>query len=264
MFYRKFSPIKPLQEYVQYFWILEDFTNHPINKCFKIIPDGVPALIFQEEPNMFFDKKGQALPQLYLYGPSTKYTEHTVSGYFRVIGVYLQPTALKTIFSLDAFELSHQNVPLEDIVSESILEQLVNTISVEERIELISRFFLKQIQKVKNKDERAEFASILLQNGKTLKETQLEINLSERSLERLIKQSIGMSPKMFSRIMRFQSSLNSLRQTNFENFTELTYQSDYFDQSHYIREFREFTGSNPKNYILNADEKLANFPQWII
>lgn len=263
MFYKKIIPIEPLRKYIQYFWVLEDFTNNPINKCFKIIPDGLPALIFQEEPNMFFDKKGQALPQLYIYGQSTKCTEHTVTGYFRVIGVYLQPTALKTIFGLDAFELSHQNVSLEYIVSESILEQLVNTISIELKIELISHFFIKQILKTKNKDKKTEFASTLLQNGKTLKETQVEMNLSERSLERLIKQSVGMPPKMFSRIMRFQSGLSYLRHTNFGNFTELTYLNDYFDQSHYIREFREFTGTNPKSFRLNTHEQLANFPQWL-
>ena len=107
-------------------------------------------------------------------------------------------------------------------------------------------------------------ASTLLQNGKTLKEIQLEMNLSERTLERIIKQSVGLSPKIFSRIMRFQDGLNCLRQTNFENFTELAYQYDYFDQSHYNREFKEFTGTNPRNFILNSKEYLANFPQWLI
>lgn len=236
MFYKKIIPIKALQDYIQYFWILEDFKNNSSDKCFKIIPDGLPALIFQQEPNLFFDKKGHALPQLYLYGQYSKYTEHTVSGYFSVIGVYLQPTALKTIFGLDAFELNHQNISLEDIVRDAILEQLVNAISLEEKISLISSFFLKQIERVKNNHKKLVHASTLLQNGKTLKEIQLEMNLSERTLERIIKQSVGLSPKIFSRIMRFQDGLNCLRQTNFENFTELAYQYDYFDQSHTITE----------------------------
>lgn len=264
MFYKKIIPIKALQDYIQYFWILEDFKNNSSDKCFKIIPDGLPALIFQQEPNLFFDSKGQALPQLYLYGQYSKYTVHTVSGYFSVIGVYLQPTALKTIFGLDAFELNHQNISLEDIVRDAILEQLVNAISLEEKISLISSFFLKQIERVKNNHKKLVHASTLLQNGKALKEVQLEMNLSERTLERIIKQSVGLSPKIFSRIMRFQEGLNSLRKINFENFTELAYQYDYFDQSHYNREFKEFTGTNPRNFILNSKEYLANFPQWLI
>jgi AraC-like DNA-binding protein len=262
MYYQEFLPIKALQRYIQYFWVLEDRADNSSNKSFRIIPDGVPALIFQEEPYLFYDKKGSALPQLYIYGQSTKYAEHSVSGYFRVIGVYLEPTALKTIFNIDAFEFSHQNIPLADIISAPILEQLINTTSISEKIGIISTFFLKQIHKIKTNGEKAEFASILLQKGKSLKEVQVELSLSERSLERLIKQYVGISPKMFSRVMRFQSGLNSLRASDFKNFTALTYENDYFDQSHFIREFKEFTGTNPKSFLLNANEKLVNFPRW--
>ncbi len=169
----------------------------------------------------------------------------------------MQPTALKTIFGLDAFELNHQNISLEDIVRDAILEQLVNAISLEEKISLISSFFLKQIERVKNNHKKLVHASTLLQNGKTLKEIQLEMNLSERTLERIIKQSVGLSPKIFSRIMRFQDGLNCLRQTNFENFTELAYQYDYFDQSHYNREFKEFTGTSPSQYMLELKLNVA-------
>ncbi|WHT75212.1 helix-turn-helix domain-containing protein [Myroides odoratimimus] len=84
--------------------------------------------------------------------------------------------------------------------------------------------------------------------------------MSEKTLERLVKQYIGMSPKLFSRIMRFQSSLDLLRESKFKNLTTLSYQSDYYDQSHYIREFKEFTGVSPKEFIKSSDEQLINFP----
>ncbi|GAB3422540.1 DUF6597 domain-containing transcriptional factor [Niabella aquatica] len=262
MYYQQIIPIKPLQDYIRYFWVLEDFTDDNTQKRFKIIPDGLPALIFQNEPNLFFDKAGKAMPQLFLYGQSTKYTEHKVTGAFKIMGVYLQPTALKTLFNIEAFELNNQNVSLEHILDEPILEKLVNAISVNEKIDIITHFFLNLIQQIRYNNRKAEFASALLQNGKTLKEIQVEMNVSERSLERMIKQYVGISPKMFSRIIRFQSGLNTLRQTDFKNFTELAYMAGYFDQSHYIKEFKEFTGTNPTNFVLNTREYLANFPLW--
>lgn len=261
MYYQEFFPIKALQEYVSSFWILEDFEDNSSLKFFKIIPDGVPALIFQDYANYFISKKGQTSHQLYLYGQHSKYTEYSIRGKFRTIGAYLHPTALKTIFNIDAFELSNQNIPLEDVVPENILEQLINTNSLNRKIEIISTFFLHQIQKVKNNRSNALFASELIQNGKTLKEVQFEMKLSERSLERLIKQYVGLSPKMFSRIMRFQSGLNNLRKEDFESLTKLAYENEYFDQSHYVREFKEFTGTSPKSYLLNTNEILRNFPQ---
>lgn len=262
MFYQEVIPIKPLQDYIRYFWILEDFTDNTTNKKFKIIPDGLPALVFQNEPNLFFGKDGNAMPQLFLYGQSTKYTEHRVTGSFQIMGVYLQPTALKTLFNIDAFELNNQNVSLEFLIDEPILAQLVDATSVNEKIDILTLFFLHLVQKSRYGDGKAEFASTLLQKAKSLKEIQVEMNISERSLERMIKQYVGVSPKLFSRIIRFQSGLKTLRQTDFKNFTELAYLAEYFDQSHYIKEFKEFTGTNPTNFVLHTSEHLTNFPLW--
>ncbi|RAV29311.1 AraC family transcriptional regulator [Sinomicrobium soli] len=262
MYYQKLIPIKQLQDYIRYFWILGSSMDDNIHKKFKIIPDGLPALIFQNEPNLFFAKEGKAMPQLFLYGQSTKCTEHRVTGAFKIIGVYFQPTALKTLFNVEAFELNNQNVSLEHIIDDPILEKLINATSVNEKIDILTYFFLNLIQKIRYNDSKVEFASTLLQRGKTLKEIQIEMNISERSLERMTKQYVGISPKMFSRIIRFQSGLNILRKTDFKDFTELAYMADYFDQSHYIKEFKEFTGTNPKNFVLNTNEHLANFPLW--
>lgn len=262
MRFQKILPNPLLQEYVQYFWILEDFMENKEVKDFKILPDGIPALIFQDTPNHFINSTNLKVPKLYVYGQFTQYTDQRVEGGFRIIGAYLTPASLKTLFHIDAFELSNQNIPLEDLVSNSILEALVNVISIEEKLQIISAFLLQRIQEVKYTNQKAQFASILLQRGKTLKEVQQEMNMTERSLERLTKQHIGMSPKMFSRIMRFQYSLDLLRNIEIKNFTDLAYRQEYFDQSHFIREFKEFTGYSPKHFLLRSEERLTNFPEW--
>ncbi|KUJ56138.1 MULTISPECIES: helix-turn-helix transcriptional regulator [Bacteroidota] len=260
MYYQKIIPIRPLQDYIRYFWVLEDIGD----KTFKIIPDGLPGLIFQEEANLFLNNEQQILPQMFLYGQTTCHGEQKATASFRSIGVYLQPTALKAIFNIDAFELTNQHIPIDCITADPILEQLANAASISEKIEIISNFFLERIQQVKVYAAKADFATLLLNNGKTLKDVQMEMNLSERSLERLLKQYVGISPKVFSRIVRFQSGLQALRQNDFNNLTGIVYQNDYFDQSHYIREFKEFTGMNPKQFIHQTNEKVENFPEWKI
>src|SRR5690606_35566649 len=108
-------------------------------------------------------------------------------------------------------ELNNQKVSLEYIIKEPILEKLVNAKFLNEKIDIITHLLLNLIRKIKRNDSKAEFASTQLQDGKTLKEIQIAMNISERSLERMVKQYVGMSPKMFSSIVRFQSSLDALR-----------------------------------------------------
>ncbi|MVX37116.1 helix-turn-helix domain-containing protein [Myroides sp. LoEW2-1] len=262
MYYHEIAPILPLRPYVQYFWVLEDTMESTEVRNFKIIPDGVPALIFQDSPNLFTDVQGKLIPKLYVYGQFNQYTEERISGAFRIIGVYLYPTALKALFGIDANEFANQNIPLEELVHQPILEKVVNARTVREKIVIISQFLVQQLQNQKGNADKANYVSNLLQYGKSLKQVQQEMNISERTLERLVKQYVGMSPKVYSRIIRFQANLNLLRESSFKSLTELTYESGYFDQSHYIREFKTFTGSTPKQYLLDTQEQLLNFPEF--
>lgn len=262
MHYQEILPIPALQPFIRYFWVLESREDQSTSKQFKILPDGIPALIYQDTPSLFRDEQEQVTPQLYVYGAFTTYTNQLVDGAFRIIGAYLEPTALKAIFKVDAADLANQNIALHDLVSTSLLDQLQNARTTQEKIGLLSDFVLQQIQTLRYENQKAKFASILLQSGKSIQEIQAEMNMSERTLERLMKQNIGMSPKLFSRIMRFQSSLELVKTTDFENFTSLVYTQDYFDQSHYIREFKAFTGTNPTHFLRHSNEKLANFPEW--
>ena len=260
MFYQKILPIKPLQNHIRYFWVLEGTAD----KTFKIIPDGLSGLIVQEEPDLFLNKEYKLLPQMFLYGQTTCPGEQQAVGNFRIFGAYLQPTALKAIFKIDALELTNQHIALDCLTKEPILEQIIHASSITEKIEIISLFFLKRIQQVEQSLKRADFATILLQQGKALKDIQSEMKISERSLERLIKQYVGISPKAYSRIVRFQSGLEAFRKNNFKTLTDVAYQNDYFDQSHFIREFKAFTGMNPKQYLHQTIEQVENYPEWIV
>jgi AraC-like DNA-binding protein len=262
MNYQQILPEEWLRKYIRCFWTLEDGNSISYPKTFKIIPDGSPGLIFQENPVAFSDKNNQALPQLYVYGQTTCHTKHIATESFKLIGIYFQPAALKTIFGLDANELIDQHADISHLSKSTLNEQLLNTPGVEQKIRLLSAFILKQAAHQNNDDERVAYASAQLKQGKTLKNIQTELNLSERSLERLFKQHIGISPKLYARINRFQSTLDHLRKTKFVTLAEVAYENDYFDQSHFIREFQEFLGASPKHFMLGAHEQVANFPDW--
>lgn len=262
MYYQEFAPDPALATYVKYFWVLEDLSGGNLTKNFKIIPDGIPALIFQDNGNLFFEKNGRVMPDLYIYGQFKKHTEIKVQGNFRTIGVYLEPYALKSLFHMDAYEISDQNIPLEDIFPESILDQLLKADTLGEKIGIISNFIRYRIVNIKYQNDKAGYAASLLREGKSLVEVQDSTNLTERSLERLMNHYIGLTPKVYARIARFQSALAAMRNGNYNKISTIIHKCGYFDQSHFIREFNSFTGVTPKSYSRCTKEILTNFPEW--
>ena len=81
--------------------------------------------------------------------------------------------------------------------------------------------------------------------------------ISLRQAERLYKRAVGISPKFFSRIVRF-NYIFKVMETHEESWIRVALQSGYFDQSHFIKNFKEFTGEEPSNYGFEA-KNLANF-----
>ena len=93
-------------------------------------------------------------------------------------------------------------------------------------------------------------------------------NISKRQLERRFNEIIGVSPKKFSTIVRFQQAIQLFEKN--DTLTALAYDSGYFDQAHFIKEFQTFTGLTPEQFfnkqlqpelseVFNAKLKLSLF-----
>jgi AraC-like DNA-binding protein len=94
-----------------------------------------------------------------------------------------------------------------------------------------------------------------------LKDLQEKVQMSERTFERKFKEYVGISPKLFTRICRFQASLSQMRNSDFEKLSDIAFQNDYSDQSHFIRSFKEFTGFSPNQYQIQSNEIVENLSQ---
>lgn len=265
MKYQEMPPPSYLKHHVRYFWTLESSGTEPLPLIFGPVADGCPGLIIQQSPNSTFLLNDKQLPDLLLYGQTTKYTPLHLGGTYCSIGVCCYPNALKSIFGLNADELTNTCVDMNLLSAAKdfyLSEKLSDVPSLAGKMDVISAFLFHQINKNEGgTDDITQFAltQIIQSHGSiSLKELQEQLQLTERSFERRFKQGVGISPKLFSRICRFQKSLAQLRSNDYSKLSDIAFENDYADQSHYIRVFKEFAGVSPYQYQKKSSEKTTN------
>lgn len=262
MDHQVFPPPPSLKKYVRYVWTLENKTDDVSQKTFTVMCNGEPGLIFQENPQKFTGFEGERLPQLFVFGQATRYGQLHSGGSFRTIGVCFQPTALKRVFGFNANELTDQSICISHLAKTPLSEQLLNCSSKRQQISCLFTFLLAQARRHEDENPKAGYAAVALQQGKRLSDVSHDLNLSERSLERLFLTHIGITPVLYARICRFQTSVALLRQGGFRSLTDMAYSLGYFDQSHFIRDFKLFSGVSPGIYLRKAIERMPGFPEW--
>lgn len=269
MLFQTIAPPDILKPFIKYFWVLKSNAVEATPKTFGAIVDGCPGVIMlQSDQDSFCDEDQKKLPNIFLYGQTVRPVRFSAAGNTDVLGVCFQPHALKSVFGLDAQELTSACLDLNLLSHKKqgkLSDQLLNTPAAGDKIELLSAYFIERIKHNTRKQDdviRHAVHQIMQSGGAiSLKEIQVSLKISERSLERKFQQTIGVSPKLFSRICRFQESLNQMRQSNYDKLSDLAYENNYADQSHFIKVFKEFTGFSPLDFKKKANEVVENFPQ---
>lgn len=251
MQYLQIPPPAELQPYIRHFWVLEGDTTSQV-RSFRTLADGTPGFIFQNKEKGILYQFDKQLPASFLYGQATKAAAIHIDGEFDTIGIFFQPYGLKAIFGIDAQELTDDCMELNpyfSAVGDMLSAVLQREPTTEMRIRKLVAFISEQASRqARNQDSAIIYAAqqIWKHNGNLeLADLRSELFLTERSFERKFKQYVGLSPKLFSRIVKFQSSLQSLRTASFEKLSDIAYRHQYADQSHFIRNFREFAGCSP-------------------
>jgi AraC-like DNA-binding protein len=263
MEFKQVHPPAFLRPYIRYYWVLE--SNGVTGGSFRTIADGCPGLIFQQRDKgvMYqFDKK---LPGIFLFGQATGHATINMEGSFAATGIFFQPDALKSLFGMNAGELTDTCTDLSPIAKPFgfyLEEQLAAATDETSRINILSEYLLTMLKKQQGKnDQQMQYALQRITESKgnvSIKNLRDELNLTERSFERRFKQYIGVPPGLFARITRFQSSLQQVRGNDFEKLSDIAFINEYADQSHFIRAFKEFAGVSPLQYKKAPHEVMEN------
>ncbi|MBC8155326.1 MAG: helix-turn-helix domain-containing protein [Bacteroidetes bacterium] len=267
MNYEQIQPPDYLKHHVRYFWRLESFALDTGPKTFRIIADGCPGLLLHHSENGACHQHNNPLPTAFLYGQSTQSTELQSPPAFRMIGVCFHPNVLP-VFGIDAHDLTDSCINVAELPQSQgsrLVDLLLNSSSAVDQIDQLATCLWDQIQKNKAPfDSSVQYAIGRISDSQgniLLRDLYQTLQVSERSLERKFKQVIGISPKLFSRICRFQASLNQVRTNTYDRLSDVAFDHGYADQSHFIRGFNQFAGFSPDQYRKQLTEVVPNFPE---
>jgi AraC-like DNA-binding protein len=265
MQFRQIPPPEYLRDYIRFFWVLESNDTDVAAATFRTIADGCPGLIFQHQDQGILFQNDKQLPGTILYGQATRHAALRINGCFDTIGIFFYPHALKSIFGLNADELTDTCLDLDGIASSrgfQLSAQLTDITSPESRIDILCSFLLAQLTKHNQLSDKAMHHAldrIRQTNGNiSVKALREELQLSERSFERKFKQHVGITPKLFARIAQFQASMQLLRQSDYNKLSDIAFENEYADQSHFIRAFKEFAGASPFQFMKKSEELIEN------
>ena len=256
MNHKIFEPQQNLAEWVKCYWTLEStFKNTPLKNT--IIPDGTMKLIFHYKDTYMHhpsDKESIILPKCFLIGQLTRPYVVEPLGATGSFVVRFQPNGFLPFANIAVKEIQNTAVPLDKLFGkdgEEIGERILKANSTSERIELIETFLLRRLTNKNTIDNIVKSAvdTIINANGQfSVNELSKQNNINRRQLARKFSSIIGLSPKQLSKTIRIQNTLKTLLTKEVTSLTDLAYENEYFDQAHFIKDFREFTGLTPKEF----------------
>lgn len=267
MNYQTFPPHPNLNAIVKCHWTLEVSADLEAPKQ-RIIPDGCIEMYFilGDDVKRFTSETNFIMqPRTMVFGQITKPYFVQPTGYVDTFAVRFYPYGFANFISRPIHELADKETLLTDLFEENSVKDLeqkiIHATSTQSRIKAIENFLLGKLteQPVLDNIVKSTLDALFSTKGSESINSILKDDLSKRrNLERKFAHQVGISPKKLGRIIRLQAALKSILHNSGEKLTQIAYESEYYDQAHFIKDFKEFTGTSPKDYLTDDQMMLSS------
>lgn len=264
MQFKKIIPSPALQPFVKYFWLLDvDENDIPFSQL--LIPFGSFELIFNlvNAPEMKIDGTHKAVSQSDNLFPG-QFTKPFLLKYtkpFSSVGISLQPWTGNLLFNTPAQYFTNCLTNVNDLDRKFALrEQLLNAQNENEITLLFENYLLEKLKYYEVDSVSADIAKAILKNPSVneYKDIVSTIGFTRRRIEQRFLESTGLPMGNFVRKIRFQKAVNILRCKTKLSLSDIGLEAGYYDQSHFIREFKEFSSVTPKEFVKQNSATNSN------
>jgi AraC-like DNA-binding protein len=255
MNYKILAPPMHLKGLVQCFWALESNQNETTPNDYFLMADSCPEIIFQYNEG-FKTYSAQSARMRFQHSIYDRFDVGKKVGFF---GVRLYPHAVTQLLKIPANEVVNHVFDFSDLFKQDgadLADRVYNSANAHERAARVADFLAKKVVSAKI-DPIQYFVDRVVEHagGLDVSSMQKESGLSVSQFERRFKAIAGFPPKYFARIVRFQGVKDKYCSKRCKTLTSLAYSCDYYDQSHFNREFKEFSGVQPLRYFKFIDQQ---------
>jgi AraC-like DNA-binding protein len=261
MLFSSSTPGPPLSDDVEYLWSLSDAPSHQRE---RIVPTGTLELVInlaEDELRIYdpFDtNRCRRFPGAIVSGAYQRFFVIDTREHSSVIGVHFRPGRAASILGVPPGQLSDTHVDLAALwgrAARELRERLCSARTLSQRFLLLERALLRA-RRPRELRSPLSFAIDRLQAGKRVGEVASDLALSRRRFIEIFSADVGMRPKLFARVLRFQRSMSLALAGSTPDWAALALECGYFDQSHLIRDFVAFSGFSPVELVNRSGSDL--------
>lgn len=238
--YKEYHPNILLSPYIETYWVSNDSIQG--EETIRILPDGCVDILFNWDSKCFTPC---------IIGTMTSFLDVTYVNTIRMMGIRFRPCGISAFTRVPISEFTNTKVDIslfETIFDAWFFEQLLKIENEIEKIHYIDSYLVEQLENTFSIDKQMVYAVKLIKETKGVQPISEILNsvcLCQRQFERKFKTAIGITPKMFSSIIRFTNAKKLARTATNESLFSIALECGYYDHAHLIREHKRFAGNLP-------------------
>lgn len=267
MDYKTIDPGANLSLFVRCYWTLHAPKETKPGKQ-RIIPDGCMEMIFHygDLYKQYMEDGSSILqPRFFVFGQLTRPLEIEPTGETGIFAVRFNPDGFMPFAASPLNIMENKAVPLAELFGNDGLQlenDMLSAKTTDDRVRIIESFLTGRAGSAESIDRIIEstITAMVTLNGRlSVSDISKELNVSRRLLERRFAAVVGLSPKQLSKIIRLRATIKMLMNEQAGSLTSIAYEGNYYDQAHFIKDFKEFTGVSPKKFYSGRLKMSALF-----
>lgn len=250
MRFDKILPTEALKPYIKHFVISES----EVTSTYKVFPSTGMVIGFQYRGRLatLNGDAEHSLATAGISGVADSYTVFRNSPQIGTILVYFTETGFARFSAHPAHELFNQSLSLDFVFDKPSVAETEDRLSQattdQQRIRLTERFLLANLKAIETDRLVVEAVKLIYQSKGTIRIRELNdrLSISQSPFEKRFRKLVGTTPKKFASIVRFNTVLNELEAS--KSLADICYENNFFDQAHFIKDFKIYTGDTPENF----------------